>query len=75
MAKKDEETYCMNLRGISCWAADVLYNLKNQTDEPLYEWVNRMVAYYVQYHPSMLEERLEEGRLLVAEYGANDGMP
>ena len=75
MAKTNEESYCMNLRGISYWAADVLYNLKTQTDEPLYEWVNRIVAYYVQYHPSMLEERQEEARLLAAEYGANDGTP
>jgi hypothetical protein len=75
MAKRDEETYCMNLRGISCWTADVLYELKTLTDEPLYEWVNRMVAYYVQHHPSMLEKRLEEVRLLAAEYGANDGTP
>jgi hypothetical protein len=34
-----------------------------------------MVAYYVQHHPSMLEKRLEEVRLLAEEYGANDGTP
>lgn len=75
MIEKDEETYCMNLRGIRCWIADVLYDLKALTDEPLYEWVNRIVAYYVQHHPRMREWRLEEGRLLAEEYGAKDCTP
>ena len=75
MTQSDEESYCMNLRGISGWAADKLYNLKAQSAEPLYEWVNRMVAYYVEYHPSMLEERLEEAQLLTAEYGDSDETP
>ena len=73
MIDRDEETYCLTLRAVRPWTADVLYEAKTLTGEPIYRWVDRMVAYYVEHHPSMLEMRLEEVRLLAAEYGANDG--
>jgi hypothetical protein len=38
---------------------------------PLYQLVDRIVAYYVQHHPSMLQRRREAVGLLAAEYGAD----
>jgi hypothetical protein len=69
MFEKDYETYCMTLRGLRCETADVLYGLKTLRGLPLYQLVDEIVAYYVQHHPSMLQQRLEEVRLLAAEYG------
>jgi hypothetical protein len=71
MFEKDNETYCMTLRGLKCQTADVLYELKTLTGRPLYQLVDWIVAYYVQHHPSLLEKRLEEVRLLAVEYGAD----
>lgn len=69
MFDKDYETYCMTLRGLRCETADALYELKTLRGLPLYQLVDEIVAYYVQHHPSMLQQRLEEVRLLAAEYG------
>ena len=71
MFEKDDETYCMTLRSLRCETADVLYELKTLTGLPLYQLVDRIVAYYVQHHPSMLQQRLEAVRLLAAEYSAD----
>ena len=71
MFERDEETYCMTLRGLRYETADVLYELKTLTGLPLYQLVDRIVAYYVQHHPSMLQQRLEAVGLLAAEYGAD----
>ena len=73
MFESDEETYCMTLRGIRGSTADVLYELKTLTGSPLYKLVDGIVAYYVEHHPSMLQQRLEAVGLLAAEFGADTG--
>ena len=72
---KNEDTCSLTLRCIWRRTSAVLYELKMLTGLPIYELINRIVTYYVENHPSMLQRRLEEVRLLAAEYGANDGTP
>jgi hypothetical protein len=71
MFEKDDETYCMTLRGLRCETADVLYELKTLTGLPLYQLVDLIVAHYFQHHPSMFQQRLEAVGLLAAEYGVD----
>ena len=75
MSKNDEDTCSLTLRRIRRRTSAVLYELKMLTGLTIYELINRMVMYYVENHPSMIQRRLEEVRLLAAEYGANDGTP
>jgi hypothetical protein len=70
---KNEDTCSLTLRRIWRRTSAVLYELKTLTRLPIYELINRIVVYYVENHPSMLQMRLEEVRRLVEEYGAKDG--
>ena len=38
MIDRDEETYCLTLRAVRPWTADVLYEAKTLTGEPIYRW-------------------------------------
>jgi hypothetical protein len=71
--EREEETRSLTLRRIWWWTSAVLYELKMLTGLPIYELINRIVVYYVEKHPSLLQMRLEEVRRLVEEYGAKDG--
>jgi hypothetical protein len=73
MSKNDEDTCSLTLRRIRRRTSAVLYELKILTGLTIYELINRIVVYYVENHPSMLQMRLEEVRRLVGEYGAKDG--
>jgi hypothetical protein len=73
MSKNDEDTCSLTLRRIWRRTSAVLYELKMLTGLPIYELINRVVVYYVENHPSLLQMRLEEVRRLVEEYGAKDG--
>jgi hypothetical protein len=53
--------------------AAIMQELKMSTGLPIYELINRMVMYYIENHPIMLQMRQEEVRRLVEEYGAKDG--
>jgi hypothetical protein len=70
---KNEDTCSLTLRRIWRRTSAVLYELKMLTRLPIYELINRIVVYYVENHPSMLQMRLEEVRRLIEEYGAKDG--
>ena len=71
----DEDTCRLSLRGIWRRISAILYELKILTGLPIYELINRIVVYYVEHHPSLLQIRLEEVRRLVEEYVAKDGTP
>ena len=70
---KNGDTCSLTLRRIWRRTSAILYELKMMTRLPIYELINRIVVYYVENHPSMLEMRLEEVRRLVEEYSAKDG--
>jgi hypothetical protein len=70
---KNEDICSLTLRRIWRRTSAVLYELKMLTRLPIYELINRIVVYYVENHPSMLQMRLEEVRRLIEEYGAKDG--
>lgn len=73
MNERDDETCSLTLRRIWRRTSAVLYELKMLTGLTIYELINRIVVYYVENHPSMLQMRLEEVQRLVEEYGAKDG--
>ena len=69
--KDSKGTRCVTLRRLTDWAADIWYEGKNLSGEPLYVWADRMTVFYVKHHPELLEKRLEMVRKLAAEYSAD----
>ncbi len=69
MFEKEDETYCMTLRGLRFETANALYELKTLTGLPLYQLVDQIVTYYVLNHPSMLQQALEALGRSAEEYG------
>jgi len=73
MVKRNKDTRSLNLRSVRRKTAAALYEAKALTGKPICHLVDLMVVYWIENHPSMLQMRLEEVRLLAEEYGANDG--